>query len=74
MARVRQVFEAKLMETRQARARLEKLEADLIASLEYLDGCRSCQPNHAAHECGDCNINGHESAKQPILVAGIHNT
>jgi DNA-binding transcriptional MerR regulator len=74
MARVREVFEAKLSETREARRRLEKLEADLVASLAYLDGCRNCQPQQEKHECGECNINGHEPTKQPLLVAGIHNS
>jgi DNA-binding transcriptional MerR regulator len=72
MARVRRVFEEKLAETREARARLEKLESDLVASLEYLDGCKSCQLDHQTGECGACQINGHEPAKQPLLVAGIH--
>jgi DNA-binding transcriptional MerR regulator len=72
MARVRRVFEEKLAETRAARARLEKLEGDLISSLAYLEGCRSCQPDHATGECPNCHIHGHEQAKQPLLVAGIH--
>jgi MerR family copper efflux transcriptional regulator len=74
MARVRAVFEAKLRETREARARLEKLEADLVASLAYLDGCRSCQPVHHSDECGACDIHGHEPRKQPLLVAGLHSS
>jgi MerR family copper efflux transcriptional regulator len=72
MARVRQVFEQKLAETREARARLEKLEGDLVSSLAYLDGCRTCEPEHHVKECGECQINGHEPQNQPLLVAGIH--
>ncbi|HZU81399.1 MAG TPA: MerR family transcriptional regulator [Polyangiaceae bacterium] len=72
MARVRAVFEEKLAETRAARARLEKLEADLRASLAYLDGCRTCETDHTPHECCACSINGHEGHAQPILVAGLH--
>jgi MerR family copper efflux transcriptional regulator len=72
MARVRGVFEQKLAETRDARARLEKLEADLVSSLAYLDGCRSCQPVHHTKECGDCQIHGHRPDDQPLLVAGLH--
>ncbi len=74
MARVREVFEKKLAETREARARLEKLEGDLIASLAYLDGCKTCQPVRQSCECGGCQINGHEPEKQPLLVAGLHNS
>ena len=74
MSRVRSVFETKLAETREARLRLEKLEADLVSSLAYLDGCKSCQPVHATAECGECQIHGHERKKQPLLVAGIHCT
>ncbi len=74
MARVRAVFEAKLHETREARTRLEKLEADLVASLVYLDGCRSCQPVHDSHECSECCINGHEPQTQPLLLAGLHSS
>ncbi|MSP63654.1 MAG: MerR family transcriptional regulator [Myxococcales bacterium] len=74
MARVREVFAAKLQETRQARARLEKLEFDLVASLSYLDGCRSCQPPQDTADCCTCQIHGHDAAKQPLLVAGIHNS
>lgn len=72
MSRVRQVFEDKLRETREARERLAKLEADLVASLTYLDGCQTCAPSHQASECGSCHINGHEPHNQPTLVAGLH--
>jgi DNA-binding transcriptional MerR regulator len=72
MGRVRAVFEEKLAETRAARARLEKLEGDLLASLAYLDGCKSCETVHQPNECLDCSINGHAGQRKPILVAGLH--
>ena len=68
MARVRLLFEEKLQETRDARARLDKLEGELIAALEYLDGCKTCQPTHQINECGDCRINGHEKTQPPTLL------
>ena len=72
MARVRGVFEVKLAETREAIARLGKLEQDLRESLEYLDGCRTCAPVRDVGECPSCQHHGHERL-QPILVAGLHN-
>jgi DNA-binding transcriptional MerR regulator len=73
MKRLREVFDEKLAETRAARRRLEKLEHDLVASIAYLDGCRTCESVHAVSDCCcTCNINGHEAQKKPILVAGIH--
>jgi len=74
MRRVRAVFEQKLVETRAARARLEKLESDLVESLHYLEGCRTCAPVHTPAECTDCAHNGHRRQEQPILVAGLHSS
>ena len=72
MRRVRAVFEQKLAETREAVARLSKLETDLQDSLTYLEGCKGCAPVHTVGECSVCTINGHQG-EQPILVAGLHN-
>lgn len=73
MERVRQVFSDRLTETRAQLAKLQQLEQDLVASLAYLEGCRSCQPSaHQIEECPSCNHNGHQAGAQPILVAGIH--
>jgi MerR family transcriptional regulator, copper efflux regulator len=73
MERVRQVFAERLRDTREQLSRLAQLERDLEASLAYLEGCRSCEPqSHDIQECPTCNHNGHEEGTQPILVAGIH--
>ncbi len=73
MERVRQVFADRLRETREQIGKLTQLERDLDASLAYLEGCRSCEPEaHQIKECPSCNHNGHEEGAQPILVAGIH--
>ena len=73
MGKVRQAFATKLAETRDQLKRLGQLEKDLEASLDYLDGCKTCEPEqHQISECGSCNHNGHTDGQQPILVAGIH--
>jgi DNA-binding transcriptional MerR regulator len=73
MERVRQVFAERLRDTRDQIQRLTQLERDLDASLAYLEGCRSCEPqSHQIQDCPSCDHNGHEEGAQPILVAGIH--
>ena len=73
MERVRDVFQQKLSDTREQIGKLQQLEQDLMASLGYLEGCKSCEsPHHNTHECGSCDHNGHSDGDQPILVAGIH--
>jgi DNA-binding transcriptional MerR regulator len=73
MERVHQIFESRLSETREQIKKLTQLEQDLVASLAYLEGCRSCEPSeHHIEECPSCNHNGHQAGAQPILVAGIH--
>ncbi len=73
MEKVRQVFADRLAETRDQLRRLSQLEQDLVASLAYLEGCRSCEPKaHQIQDCPTCDHNGHSEGHQPILVAGIH--
>jgi len=72
MGQVREIFRERLDETRKQLNKLRELEHELVASLAYLDGCKSCEPVHQTGECGSCNHNGHEAMNQPILVAGIH--
>jgi DNA-binding transcriptional MerR regulator len=72
MGQLRQVFEDRLAETRKQIQKLNQLEKELVASLSYLDGCKTCEPVHQTGECGTCNHNGHDGVSQPILVAGIH--
>ena len=72
MGQLRQVFEDRLAETRKQIQKLNQLEKELVASLSYLDGCKTCAPVHQTGECGTCNHNGHDGVSQPILVAGIH--
>ena len=73
MGKVRTLFESKLAEIREQRRKLEALEDELKAGLSYLDGCKTCEPEHHKSECGDCRLHGHDGV-QPLMVAGIHNS
>jgi DNA-binding transcriptional MerR regulator len=70
METVREIFTDKLRETQQTIDRLTKLAAELSESLAYLESCKSCEPVHTQHECGTCEIHGHEG-EAPLLVEGI---
>ena len=72
MSRVREAFEARLRQTRDQLGKLQQLEKELLASIDYLSGCRSCQPTHATTACSHCSEPEHEGQAQPLLVAGIH--
>ncbi|MCS6913745.1 MAG: MerR family transcriptional regulator [Myxococcales bacterium] len=73
MMRVRQLFEQKLASIREQQRRLARLEKEFVAALAYLDACRACEPQHETSECGDCRLHGHDG-RQPLMVAGLHNT
>lgn len=70
METVREIFKDKLRETQHTIERLTKLAGELTESLNYLDSCRSCEPVHTQHECGQCEMHGHDG-KAPLLVEGI---
>jgi DNA-binding transcriptional MerR regulator len=70
MEKVREIFQDKLRETQETITRLTKLAGELSESLAYLDSCKSCEPVHTQHECGTCEIHGHEG-EAPLLVEGI---
>jgi DNA-binding transcriptional MerR regulator len=70
MARLREIFSDKLRETRETIGHLTRLVDDLQETLHYMDSCRSCEPVHAQHECGTCDIHGHDG-KAPLLVDGL---
>ncbi len=71
MQRVRATFDQKLKETRETIAKLSQLEKELLDSMAYLDGCRSCEPVHTTEQCVQCDLHGHKPAEAPLLVAGI---
>jgi DNA-binding transcriptional MerR regulator len=69
-ARLRDVYLAKLTETREKLAELRGLEAELEASLEYLSTCdTACTTELPVHSCPRCS---RTDADTPDLVAGVH--
>jgi len=71
MSEVRAVYSRKLEETRAQIARLQGLESEILASIEYLETCDSrCDRDRVLAACNDCD---HHPAQQsvPDLVAGL---
>jgi DNA-binding transcriptional MerR regulator len=71
MARIRAVYRQKLAETRAQIAHLAALERELLASVEYLDTCDTCDPGEIVRACTCCNHRD-PADLEPHLVAGIH--
>jgi len=72
MANVRQMFEQRLEETRQAIVRYQTLERELKGSLEYLNACHQCRPPRTTQDdCPHCPED-HGMKVEPALVAGFH--
>jgi MerR family copper efflux transcriptional regulator len=74
MESVRELFRARLSETRAQVAKLLELERDMAESLAYLEGCRTCGEEAAAEVCATCDTDHSERhpGPAPTLVAGIH--
>jgi DNA-binding transcriptional MerR regulator len=70
MKRMRDVYARKLEETREQRRRLEALEHELAASLEYLDTCDVCDPRRLLSACQCCDLHDKER-DVPDLVLGF---
>jgi DNA-binding transcriptional MerR regulator len=71
MAKVRSLYKEKLAEARAQIERLRLLEAEILASLEYLDTCQSdCEKEQALEACPTCNHHAREQ-HVPDLVAGF---
>ena len=70
MARIREIYQQKLEETRAQIARLASLEGELAASIDYLDTCDTCDPAEIVRACTNCNVHDRSQA-EPALVAGI---
>jgi len=72
MARIREIFERRLSETRDAIVRYQALEKELEGSLEYLTTCQQCHPPRTTQEdCPRCPED-HGMREEPALVAGFH--
>ncbi len=81
MSQVREMYRAKLAETRSQIAHLKALESELSASIDYLDTCDSCDPTPPFEAprpedepsndvvCEACKLREREA--EPDLVAGI---
>jgi len=71
MSQVEDLFQQKLEDTRAQIQKLRSLEAELEASLNYLQTCPTCDPALLMNACTSCER--HEStADAPELVAGFH--
>lgn len=71
MAKMRALYAQKLAETRSQIARLQGLERELEASIDYLDTCDTCDPAEIIRACTCCNHHDKDQP-EPELVAGIH--
>ncbi|GEM_PF-585860 len=67
---VRELFGAKLSQTREQVRHLLELETDLTASLAYLEACRGCS-EASSEACAECDDDRHV-LPGPGLVTGLH--
>jgi DNA-binding transcriptional MerR regulator len=70
MRKMRDVYAAKLEETRAHLKRLQALEREIESSIEYLDTCDVCDPERLISFCKACDLHSCES-HVPELVAGF---
>jgi DNA-binding transcriptional MerR regulator len=71
MVGVREIYAQKLEETRSQIARLQSLEREILASLDYLGACDSlCEPDRLLPSCQCCDHHAPEQ-EVPDLVAGF---
>jgi len=69
---VRETFQKKLTETREAITRHEALARELEGTLEYLRTCQVCRPPRTTQQdCPHCPED-HGMKEEPALVAGFH--
>jgi len=71
MRRVLALYREKLEETQAQIRKLRGLEAELRASLDYLDTCDTCDPDRLIDACSSCELDHHQPLT-PDLVAGFH--
>jgi DNA-binding transcriptional MerR regulator len=70
MARVDALLREKLEDTREQILRLQQLETELQASLDYLRTCPTCDPKQIIEACSACELHA-EHDRAPELVAGF---
>lgn len=71
MARIRSMYLQKLQETRAQISNLMSLERELLASIDYLDTCDTCDPDELVAACTSCHVR-ERTREEPELVAGIY--
>ncbi|MEE2788791.1 MAG: MerR family transcriptional regulator [Myxococcota bacterium] len=73
MGGLRMEYERQLEEVQERISTLQSVQADLVASLTFLDGCRSCQhgDNHPNAACGACERLAGDVRAQPTLITGL---
>ncbi len=70
MQKLTALYREKLAAMREQVARLRRLDAELQASLGYLETCESCEPVREVSACSHCDR--HECGDHaPVLVAGL---
>lgn len=74
MRRLEGFYNQKLQETRATLNRLRELERSLQASIEYLTGCRSCDPLTHRSQCPSCDGSRHQGRTPPEMVAAVHDS
>lgn len=72
MARLRDLFRARLERTREALRLNQQLERELVEGLRYLETCRVCDSPASVSGCVRCPQD-HGMTMEPALVAGIVN-
>lgn len=70
MRQMQATYRTKLEETRAQIARLRSLEAELSASLQYLETCDTCDTARLLRACSCCERHD-EQTQAPELVAGF---
>jgi DNA-binding transcriptional MerR regulator len=70
MDELRELFQRKLEQTREAMRTHAQLERELLDGLEYLKTCRECATPSTVKVCVNCQQD-HGMKEEPALVAGI---
>jgi DNA-binding transcriptional MerR regulator len=71
MGHLKEFYEQRLSTTREALARLQKLETDLTSSIDYLSDCRGCDPETPRSACDDCKSSFHVQREVPAMVMAV---
>ena len=70
MTELAEFYQEKLAETEARLTRLQALRRDLAASIEYLNGCRTCDPLTPRKACAACDA-PHHDGPTPSMVSAV---